>query len=249
MSLFRIGRKQYDYRKESGFIMNETIETIMNRRSIREYSQKHISDEELDTILAAGMSGPTCVNANDWYFIVVRDKETMQKMADANGRPARKALSGADVAILVCGDLDRAFKGAPDYWIIDGAIAGQNMILAAASMGIGSVWLGTYPQMDRVKNQAKLFDLPDSVVPHSVIAFGYPKEGEEIGPRPLDNPHTGTPRVPGRPGAGPVGPRAALTEVPAFSPALFCFIKNLQYRRAFLYEHERTDRASSRASA
>jgi nitroreductase len=70
--------------------------------------------------------------------------------------------------------MDRAFKPAPDYWIIDGAIAAQNMILAAHALGIGSVWLGTYPQMQRVKGQIELFDLPKSIIPHSIIAFGYP---------------------------------------------------------------------------
>jgi nitroreductase len=55
------------------------------------------------------------------------------------------------------------------------------MILAAQDMGIGGVWLGTYPQMDRVEKQKALFGLPDSVVPHSILAFGYPLEpaGEE----------------------------------------------------------------------
>ena len=60
--------------------------------------------------------------------------------------------------------------------MVDGSIAAQNMILAANAMGIGSVWLGTWPQMDRVKAQAELFGLPKTQVPHSIIAFGYPKE-------------------------------------------------------------------------
>ena len=50
------------------------------------------------------------------------------------------------------------------------------MILAAHAMGIGSVWLGTWPQEHKVSAQKALFDLPDSIVPHSIIAFGYPRE-------------------------------------------------------------------------
>ncbi|MCD8068848.1 MAG: nitroreductase family protein, partial [Lachnospiraceae bacterium] len=69
------------------------------------------------------------------------------------------------------------------YWVIDGAIAGQNKILAAEGLGIGSVWLGTWPQMDRVERQRELFSLPDTVIPHSVIAFGYPAE-EKTGEHP-----------------------------------------------------------------
>lgn len=132
-------------------------------------------EEVINTILKAGMSGPTCVNARDWSFIVVDDSTILKQMVDANGKPA-KLLEKAPLAILICGDTSKAFKMAKDYWIIDGAIAGQNMILAAQNLGIGSVWLGTYPQMERVQAQKELFNLPEDQVPHSIIAFGYPQE-------------------------------------------------------------------------
>lgn len=153
----------------------DTIQTILNRISTRQYSDREISDLDLQTILEAGMSGPSCVNARDWSFIVVRDSDTLNKMADANGRPAQP-LRSAKLGILICGDLERAFSGAPDYWVVDGSIAAQNMILAASALGIGSVWLGTWPQMDRVEKQAELFGLPETQIPHSIIAFGYPAE-------------------------------------------------------------------------
>ncbi len=69
--------------------------------------------------------------------------------------------------------------------MIDCASAAQNMILAAQSMGIGSVWLGTWPQMDRVKRQQELFGLPENIIPHSLLSFGYPAEGEEYPERDL----------------------------------------------------------------
>ena len=153
----------------------DAIQNIMSRISVRQYSDREISEEALRTILEAGMAGPSCVNARDWSFIVVRDREMLNKMADANGRPA-EPLRTAKVGILVCGDLERAFPRDPDYWVVDGSIAAQNMILAANAMGIGSVWLGTWPQMNRVKAQAELFALPETQVPHSIIAFGYPEE-------------------------------------------------------------------------
>lgn len=153
----------------------DAIQNIMQRISVRKYSDREIPEEDLRTILEAGMAGPSCVNARDWSFIIVRDPEKLNKMADANGRPA-EPLRGAKLGILVCGDMERAFKGAPDYWIVDGSIAAQNMILAANALGIGSVWLGTWPQPDRVKAQAELFGLPETQIPHSIIAFGYPRE-------------------------------------------------------------------------
>ena len=106
--------------------------------------------------------------------MVVTDPEKLAQLADVNGRPAeplRKAAAG----ILVCGDLDRAFRFAKDYWVIDGAIAAQNICLAAQELGLGAVCLGTWPQMDRVEAQKKLFALPETIMPHSIIALGYPE--------------------------------------------------------------------------
>jgi len=153
----------------------DAIETILNRKSIRHYTNQKIKDETLQLILKAGMSGPSCTNARDWQFIVVRDKNTLLAMAEANGRPA-KPLENADVGILICGDLEKAFKQAKDYWVIDAAIAAQNMTLAAHALGIGSVWLGTWPQTERVQAQSELFKLPPSIIPHSILAFGYPDD-------------------------------------------------------------------------
>lgn len=153
----------------------ETIEAIMTRKSVRNFTEQIIDDEQIEILLKAGMSGPSCANTQDWAFIVIKDKVLLNKMADANGKPA-EPLRKANIGILICGDLDRAFSGAKEYWIIDGAIATQNITIAAHGLGLGSVWLGTYPQMDRVSKQAKLLDLPDNIIPHSILALGYPQE-------------------------------------------------------------------------
>lgn len=157
----------------------DTIQNILTRKSIRSYEDKPISKEDLRTILTAGMSGPSCVNARDWQFIVVEDKEMLNKIADCNGRPA-EPLRGAAAGIIICGDLNRAFPPAKDYWVIDGSIACQNMTLAARALGIGSVWLGTWPQMDRVEKLAQLFGLPEHIVPHSVLALGHSYETADV---------------------------------------------------------------------
>ena len=159
----------------------DALEAIFTRRSVRKFTDKPIEEEKLRQILEAAMSGPSCVNARDWAFVAVTEKEKLRQMAQANGRPAQP-LKEAAAGILVCGDLQRAFGPAPEYWVIDGAIAAQNICLSAQAMGIGSVWLGTWPQMDRVGNQRWLFDLPETVTPHTIIALGYPA-GESAAPR------------------------------------------------------------------
>lgn len=161
----------------------DVVQAILSRRSVRTFTEKRISPEDIHTILRAGMSGPTCVNARQWSFIVVTQREKLIQMAQANGRPAAP-LKNAALGILVCGDLSRAFVPAPDYWVVDCAIAAQNMTLAAHGLGIGSVWLGTWPQMERVEKQRAVFGLPEEIVPHSILAFGYPAE-ENTGERDL----------------------------------------------------------------
>ena len=119
----------------------ETMQNILTRRSVRKFADKPIEPDKLHTILEAAMSGPCAVNAREWAFIVVTDREKLAQMAEANGRVARM-LNQAAAAILVCGDLDRAFPPAPDFWVIDAAIAAQNMTLAANDLGhrIGLAW-------------------------------------------------------------------------------------------------------------
>ena len=166
--------------------MNDVLKALANRRSVRQFSDLPLEAETIKTILEAGMRGPSCVNSKDWYFIVVTDKEMLNKMADINGKPA-EPLRSAQAGILVCGDLQRAFQKAPEYWVIDSAIAIENMILAAHSLGVGSVWLGTWPQEARVTGQKELFGLPEHVVPHSILALGYPDGGlNKAEPAPFD---------------------------------------------------------------
>ena len=153
----------------------DTLEAIFTRKSTRKFLDQPVEEEKIQTILRAGMSGPTCVNARDWAFLVVKDRDRLIAMAEANGRPA-EPLKNAAFGILVLGDLEKAFPQAKDYWVVDGAIAAQNMILAAQDLGLGSVWLGTWPQMDRVNRQRELFDVPDRYMPHSILAFGYPAD-------------------------------------------------------------------------
>ena len=148
------------------------IECIKSRKSVRKYTDQKITDEDLHTILEAAMSGPTACNARPWSFIVVRDKEMLEKMANANSKYS-KLLKSANVGILICGDLERAVQFEPDFWVIDGSIAIQNMILAAHSLNIGSCWLGTWPMETSIQNMKELFQLPETIVPHSVLALGY----------------------------------------------------------------------------
>ena len=155
----------------------ETMQAVALRRSVRRFSGGEVPETTVREILKAGMSAPSCKNSKDWYFIVVRDREKLKEMAQANG-PAAAPLLTCAFAVLVCGDLERAYPPAKEYWVIDYAAAAENMLLAATDRGVGSVWLGTYPQQERVKKQAQIFSLAENLVPHSVLAFGYPESAD-----------------------------------------------------------------------
>ena len=158
----------------------ETLEAIYTRYSCREYTDEQVSDEDIKKILDAALCAPTACNTRSWSFIVVKDRETLLKMAGANGTSAN-ALKTANFAVMIVCDMKLTFERCKDYWIIDGAIAGENMCIAANSLGIGSLWLGTYPQEAKVNNQKALFNLPENIIPHSILAFGYPKDKSRIG--------------------------------------------------------------------
>ena len=157
--------------------MNQSIDIIMGRRSIRKFSETPVEKEKIEIILKAAMATPTATNARDWKFVVTQNKEMLLKMADANMKYA-DPLRRATLGILVCGDKSRS---AWDFWQVDASAAVQNMIIAAESMGIGSCWLGVWPLEERVKNQMELLGLDENTIPHSLIAFGYPAEGEKFG--------------------------------------------------------------------
>ena len=67
----------------------DTIDAIFTRRSVRSYEDRAVSDEALEIILRAAQAGPSCANTRDWQFLVVRDREILSRMAEANGRPAQ----------------------------------------------------------------------------------------------------------------------------------------------------------------
>ena len=148
------------------------INNIMTRTSIRQYTNEPVSKADIETMLRAGMAAPTAVNKQPWHFVAVTNKE---KLAELAGR--RGMLKQAGVAIVVCGNLDKAMQGkAQEFWIQDCSAATENILLAANALGLGAVWTGCYPMEDRVAEVSKVLKLPETIVPLCVIAIGHPAE-------------------------------------------------------------------------
>lgn len=148
------------------------MNAIFTRRSIRKYTAEKIPAELLKKLLEAAMSAPSAGNQQPWQFLVIQEREMLAKIADVS--PYAKMTKDAAAAIMVCGDLAREkFVG---FWVQDCSAAIENLLLEATDSGLGAVWLGMYPLIDRVDLLRQLFQLPDQIVPLAVIALGYPAE-------------------------------------------------------------------------
>lgn len=113
----------------------DLINLMLKRRSIRKYKEESISADKIDTILQAGLLSASSRGRKPWEFIVVKNKETLQKMAHCRVGSA-KMLEGADCAIVVIADGNKT-----DVWVEDCSIAMSNMHLTATALDIGSCWI------------------------------------------------------------------------------------------------------------
>lgn len=151
------------------------MEGILTRRSIRKYTAKEVSEDQIEVMLKAAMYAPSASNQQPWHFIVIKDRNILDKIAEVH--PYAKMLTQAALAILVCGDEERELsKG---YWVVDCSAATQNILLAAHDLGLGAVWLGVHPREERKNEVKKIFDLPQNIQPMSIISIGYPDEEKE----------------------------------------------------------------------
>lgn len=152
---------------------NSTIEDIMTRTSIRSYSDREVTKEQLDTLLRAGMAAPTAVNQQPWRFVVITDKAGLHEIS--SNFQYMKPAEGAAAAIIACGDVESTFdKNPTGFWIQDVSAATENILLAAHAMGLGAVWCGIYPENDRVVKMREIYGMPENIIPLSCIVIGYP---------------------------------------------------------------------------
>lgn len=150
--------------------MNEVIKTILKRKSVRSFSDKEVSEEIKEIILKAAMAAPSAMNRQIWEFYVIDDKELLKELSEK--LPYSKMLARAPFAIMICGDTREKYDS--DFWIQDCSASTENILLTVESLGLGAVWNGIYPRIERVKILQKVFDLPKHLLPLNIIPIGYP---------------------------------------------------------------------------
>ena len=151
------------------------MKEIFERRSIRKYTNQPVSDDDIEKILRAAMAAPSAGNQQPWEFIIIKDKKLLNDITKVH--PYSQMLKEASVAIVVCADPDRERHSG--FWVQDCAAATENMLLEAQHLGIGSVWLGVYPRESRVKGIKELLNIPERIIPFSIVSLGYPAETKE----------------------------------------------------------------------
>jgi nitroreductase len=150
----------------------DALTAIFTRHSIRKYTDQPVSDDTVRILLQAAMSAPSARNEQSWEFIVIRSKETLKQFPGFS--PFAAHVPGAQVAIVVLGN--KKLEAAPGLWVPDCSNATMNILLAAHSMGLGAVWTTLYPYEERMAGARKLLNLPDHIVPLTVVPIGYPAE-------------------------------------------------------------------------
>ena len=150
----------------------ETLRAISTRRSIRQFTSQKVSNELIEKLIRAGMQAPSARNFQPWHFVVTGERKMLDKIPLVH--PYAEMMYQATLAILVCGDLN--LEKSVEYCAINCSAATQNILLAAHDLGLGAVWLGVYPREERTEGLKILFNIPDDIVPISLIACGYPAE-------------------------------------------------------------------------
>ena len=160
-------------------------EAIRGRRSIRKYRNQDIADFVIEEILDLARQAPSSMNGQPWCFAVVRKNETKRRLAEIKNKycPVEKQVYRADfiqnasAIIIVCVDREKSY----DRGIENGVLASANILLAAYSKGIGSVYMSAYKTDEpALANEIKLtLGIPEHVDPISIIPLGYPDESPE----------------------------------------------------------------------
>ena len=152
----------------------EFMDVLKLRHSCRNYSDKEIDPEILEEIFEAGRTAPSAQNRQPWRFIVISDRALIKKVAFHSIVGASNFfIKNAHIVIVACADTRSSLKfNGQEYYLVDVAIAFQQMMLAAWNRGVGSCWLAAFDE-GLLK---KLLDLPEHFRIVGLSPFGYPED-------------------------------------------------------------------------
>ena len=154
----------------------ELKEVLLKRRSVRKFTEESISDEMIEELLHAAMSGPSACNKKPWDFYVITNPQKLEELKASS----MFTKMSSPLAVVVCGDLSRALPlKMAEYWIQDCSAATENILLRATDLGLGAVWCGIYPQKKAIEKVQKILEIPKTQIPLNLIFIGHPAEEPE----------------------------------------------------------------------
>jgi nitroreductase len=145
-------------------------DVILTRRSIRHYNKKAIPEDVLNQILEAGRSAPSAANRQPIHFIIVNNEEAKKELSKGM---FNRFIKDSPAVIVGCADVNSLLTG--KWAIVDSAIAMQNMVIAAWTLGVGSCWIGDFNE----KKVRELLKIPDKWKVVALVTLGYPAEQPE----------------------------------------------------------------------
>lgn len=148
----------------------DILDTIRQRRSVREYKKELPPDEDIEKILEAGRWAPSGLNNQPWRFLVIKDEVKRAGLVDFT--KYGDTIKNAPVVIVVCMDVADSYNWDKDLMAIGACI--QNICLQAHSMGLGTCWLGEI--LNRKQEVSKYLKLDEDLELMAVITLGYPDE-------------------------------------------------------------------------
>ena len=174
--------------------MNEVLKAIKSRRSVRNYKHEQISQESLDLIIEAGVYAPTAHNEQPWHFIIIQNQAILnhinekakELMAKSDVEWIQKMGSNSDFQLTYNAPTLIIVSGREDAmaWSADCAAAIQNMLIAAESLNIGSVWLGLLRFFFQQEGEVSKLGIPEGYQPYYGVALGFKaKEKEQVAPK------------------------------------------------------------------
>ena len=147
------------------------LDLIKKRRSIRRYTSERIDDEDIRTLLEAAMAAPSGDNSQPWEFVVVRQEDLRQQLAQTH--PWSRMCADAPVVFVVCVHERRS-----GHWVEDTSAATQNLLLAAAGRDLGAVWIGIYPNTRYEQHVRQALGIPSGLRVLCLVPVGHPAESK-----------------------------------------------------------------------
>jgi nitroreductase len=153
--------------------MNETnvLDLIKKRRSIRQYTDQAVTDNQIRQLLEAAMAAPSGSNIQPWEFVVVKDPDIKRQLAQTHTWSSMAA--DAAVVFVVCGN-----ERASHHWVEDASVATENLLLAVTALGLGAVWVGIHPNADREAHVRRVLDIPEGIRVLCLVPVGHPAESK-----------------------------------------------------------------------